>query len=394
MFVHICVVLLHLLLHPMLHLSNYSLSIIFTEKKNGSGIVYVQVLVNRKRLLKTTGINCRKENFIKGAADFKYISRKDPQHEYKNQQIRMAYNDAEKSLLEVIRLYGNLNIDLAKIAIDNKYSKIDTLAEYAQRYIDTKPLAENTKKRYGAILRTNILPEYKNTGIVEITPKWLGLFHQKLIKDGYEGTSIWTIFKFIKSALNLAADSIEFPFPIGSKKGQYKMPPYKNPERHFLSLEQIEKIKEYHNSTDTTWRNASRWFVLQIYLGCRAGDLQNYSKHQIKDGRYYLTDEKTENPHYIPMYPKLQEAIDNIERPISSYDKYNKAVKAIGRDMGLPFELTTHVARHTFAVSKLNAGVSTETTMKTMGIKKHSTFAVYGKITDAKIDREFGEKMN
>lgn len=377
----------------MLHLPHYSLSIIFTEKKEGRGIVYVQIVVNRKRLLKTTGINCKKEHFIKAAPEFKYIHRNDPQHAYKNQQIRMAYNEVEKNILEVIRLYGGLNIDLAKIAIDNKYAKIDTLAEYAQRYIDSKPLAENTKRRYKAIIRVNILPEYKNTAIVEITPKWLTLFHQKLIKEGYEGTSIWTIFKFIKSALNLAADSIEFPFPIGSKKGLFKMPPYKNPERHFLSLEQIEKFKQYHDSTDPTWRNASRWFMLQVYLGCRASDLQNFKKHQIKDGRYYLTDVKTANPHYVPMYPALQEAINNIERPIMSYDKYNKAVKAIGEDMGLPFDLTTHVARHTFAISKLNAGVSTETTMKVMGIKKHSTFAVYGKITDSKVDGEFNEKM-
>jgi len=377
----------------MFHLPSYSISVIHNEKANGSGIVMLQVIVNRKKVRKSTGINCHRTNFNKGASDFKYISRKDPQHEYKNQQIKFSYNELEQSIIEVIRIYGSMNIDLAKLAIGNKYSKIDTLAEYARRYIDTKPLAPNTKKRYEAILRVNLLPDYGNTAIVEITPKWLGLFHQKLIKQGYEGTSIWTVFKFIKSALNLAADSIEFPFPLGSKKGQYKMPPYKNPERHFLSLEQIEKIKNYHNSTDTTWRNASRWFILQIYLGCRAGDLQNYASHQIKDGRYYLTDEKTANPHYIPMYPSLQEAINNIERPIPSYDKYNKAVKAIGVDMGLPFPLTTHVARHTFAVSKLNAGISTETTMKTMGIKKHSTFAVYGKITDSKVDGEFGEKM-
>jgi len=106
-----------------------------------------------------------------------------------------------------------------------------------------------------------------------------------------------------------------------------------------------------------------------------------------------LTDEKTKNPHYIPLYPDLAEAISAIEEPMICYDKYNKGVLAIGQDMGLPFKLTTHVARHTFAISKLNAGISSETTMKTMGIKKHSTFAIYGKITDQKVDREFGEKM-
>lgn len=377
----------------MFHPSNYSLSVTFHEKKNGHGIIYIQLITDRKKIQKSTGLNCHRDHFIKNAPDFKYISRKDPQHEYKNQQIRLAYNDAEKSVLEVQRLYGNITHDLAKLALANQYARIDTLAEYAQRYIDVKDLARNTVRRYEAIIRTNILPEYKHTAIVEITPKWLGLFHQKLIKAGYEPTSIWTIFKFIKSVLMLASESIEFPFPLGSKKGQYKMPQYKNPERHFLSLAQIDLIREYNDSTDVTWRNASRWFVLQIHLGCRASDLQNYPKHQIKDSRYYLTDVKTRNPHYVPLYGALLEAIAKIERPMLSYDKYNKAIREIGRDLKLPFKLTTHVARHTFAVSKLNAGVSTETVMRVMGIKKHSTFAVYGKITDSKIDKEFGEKM-
>ena len=377
----------------MFHLSNYSLSVVFAEKKNSKGIVYLQLIVGRKKLQKSTGVNCMLEHFVKGASDFKYISRKDYLYEHKNQQIKAAYLDAEKAVLECVRQYGSLTPDLAKLALSNKYSQAETLVEYAQRYVDTKDLAPNTRRRYEAVIRVNFSPEYKHTAIVEITPKWLALFHQKLIKQGYEGTSIRTVFKFLKSVLMLASDSLDFPFPLGSKKGQYKMPPYKNPERHFLSLEQIEAVKAYNLSTDTTLRNASRWFVLQIYLGCRASDLQNYARHQIKDGRYYLTDVKTRNPHYVPLYPALAEAVKGIERPIFSYDKYNAAVRFIGKELGLPFPLTTHVARHTFAVSKLNAGISSETTMRAMGIKKHTTFAVYGKITDGKIDKEFRDKM-
>jgi site-specific recombinase XerD len=56
--------------------------------------------------------------------------------------------------------------------------------------------------------------------------------------------------------------------------------------------------------------------------------------------------------------------------------------------MGDQFPLTTHVAKHTFAVSKLNAGISSESIMKTMGIKKRCTFAIYGKITDEKVNDE------
>jgi integrase len=384
MFAQMWLNLLHLLLYPMLHL-NYSLTVMCRKT------VYIQVIFQRKRYLKSTGVKCSEENFDKSAQDFRYVKRQDKLHEYKNQQIRKAYQDAEASILEVLRKYGSLSADLLKLALENKYAKAQALIDYMDRYIEVTKLAPNTERRYRAIIRVNFSPKYSKLAVVEVTPKWCAHFHQELIAQGYASTTIWTVFKFLKSALGLAREDIDFAFPIGSQKGQYKMPPYKNPDRFFLSTDQISQLKTYYDSLNPVWRNASRWFVLQTKLGCRASDLLNFRKHEIKDGRYYLSDVKTKNQHYIPLYPALVEALQALERPIGSYDKYNKALREIGQDMGLLFKLTTHVARHTFAVSSINSSVRTEFVMKAMGIKKASTFAVYGKFTDDQMDKEFGK---
>lgn len=129
---------------------NYSLTAICKEKKNGAGIVYLQVLVMRKQILKATGINCLVSNVVNGAADFKYISKKDPQHAYKDPQIKIQFNQVKESILEAVKQYGHLNPDLAKLAIDNKYAKRDTLLDFVKKYVADKDLKPNTKKRYSS----------------------------------------------------------------------------------------------------------------------------------------------------------------------------------------------------------------------------------------------------
>lgn len=370
---------------------NFSLTVMCKEKKNGTGIVFIQLIVMRKPLLKTTGVNCLPDNFVKAATDFKYVSRKDPQHEYKNQQIKLMYNTVENAVLEIIKQYGQITPELAKIALDNKYAKRDTLLDFAKQYVRDKPLKPNTVRRYQAVIATVIEKYYPNTSLVEITPPWLQQMHANLLKLKYKGNTIWTIFKFVKSVVNFAIDmGVGMNYPFGAKKGLFKMPTYKNPDRNFLSTEQIDQIKTYYNSLNVMQRNVARWFVLQIYLGCRASDLQNFSLDKIKDNRYYITDVKTENQHYVPLYPKLVEAIENLEGPMYAYTVYNREVKAIGIDMKLPFALTTHVARHTFAVQWINFGGRDGTAKAMMGISLDKTFAVYKKLTNQSIDDEAG----
>lgn len=353
------------------------------------GIVFIQIITERKRLLKSVGVNCLEANFNSNSTDLKFISKKDPQHEYKNQQIRLAFNEAENSILEVIKLYGRINIELAKIAIDNKYAKRDTLKDFAEQYIDSKPLKDSTKRRYKIIVDMVFGKWYANTSIMEVNQAWLQRCHKQLLDAKYAGNTIWSIFKFIRSITNFAIDTgIDMPYPFGAKRGLFKMPIYKNPDRHYLSNEQIELIKGYYNDPDVMKRNVSRWFVLQIYLGCRASDLNNHSQDKIKDGKYYITDVKTGNQHFVPLYDELIEAMNNINGPMYAYDVYNRTIKAIGKELKLNFTLTTHVARHTFCCMYLNKGGSFEVLKKIVGVSLDKTIKVYGKITDNRVSSE------
>lgn len=71
------------------------------------------------------------------------------------------------------------------------------------------------------------------------------------------------------------------------------------------------------------------------------------------------------------------------------------SLKAIGDKLGLPFNLTMHVARHSFAVAALNRGVDVHKVSVMMG---HSsvlvTEKVYAKFLPKTIEQEVEEKLN
>ena len=88
--------------------------------------------------------------------------------------------------------------------------------------------------------------------------------------------------------------------------------------------------------------------------------------------------------------------LDNdIERKkaISNADKcINQSLLKAGEQIGLPFSLTTHVARHTFAVKALNQGLSMSVVSRLLG---HSSTAitekVYAKYLPSTLQQEVGK---
>ena len=67
----------------------------------------------------------------------------------------------------------------------------------------------------------------------------------------------------------------------------------------------------------------------------------------------------------------------------------NTSLNHIGEQLGLPFSLTIHVARHTFCVKALSAGMSLHLVSQLMG---HSsilaTEKTYARYLDSTVDRE------
>jgi site-specific recombinase XerD len=75
--------------------------------------------------------------------------------------------------------------------------------------------------------------------------------------------------------------------------------------------------------------------------------------------------------------------------PVLSNQKMNHNLKIIQELAGISKNLTTHLARHTFATTiTLTNGVPIETVSRMLGHTKLSTTQVYSKVLETKIDSD------
>jgi site-specific recombinase XerD len=188
---------------------------------------------------------------------------------------------------------------------------------------------------------------------------------------------------------------------------------YKNPERVFLTQEEIDKIKNKEFTIDrlTKVRDV---FLFQCYTGFAYADLFKFDQNALSlgiDGDYWITTtrKKTGNRESVPLLPIAMEIIEKYREhpfcvehnrllPVNTNERYNSYLKEIADLCGIRKNITTHVARHTFATTvTLSNGVPIETVSKMLGHTKLATTQIYAKVLDRKISedmRVLREKLN
>lgn len=88
--------------------------------------------------------------------------------------------------------------------------------------------------------------------------------------------------------------------------------------------------------------------------------------------------EKYQNHQYCKIHDKLL--------PVNSNQKYNAYLKEIAAICGINKDLTTHIARHTFATTvTLANGVPIETVSAMLGHQDLRTTQIYAKVVEKKV---------
>ncbi|QJB38775.1 site-specific integrase [Chitinophaga oryzae] len=175
---------------------------------------------------------------------------------------------------------------------------------------------------------------------------------------------------------------------------------YRQPKRNCLTIYQIIAIfkKELIDRLDHV-RNV---FLFACFTGYSFTELQNLSRDAIFlgiDGRRWIKidRQKTGNPECLPLLPIPAAILDKyandpycIENnrllPIKSYSHYNGYLKEIADLCEIGIDLTTHIARHTFATTVcLDHGVPLETVSKMLGHTNIRTTQIYAKVSNRNI---------
>lgn len=175
----------------------------------------------------------------------------------------------------------------------------------------------------------------------------------------------------------------------------------KEVERQYLSEDEIQEMldKDLHTNRLEQVRDI---FVFCCFTGLAYSDVKKLTKDNLVfgiDGDKWIKTKrtKTDTRSNIPLLPTALEIIKKYENhpeavtkgvllPVLSNQKSNAYLKEIADLCGINKNLTTHLARHTFATTvTLSNGVPMESASKMLGHKSLKTTQHYAKILDRKV---------
>jgi integrase len=172
-----------------------------------------------------------------------------------------------------------------------------------------------------------------------------------------------------------------------------------------LTREQVELIEDLEMDGATKGiLHARDAFIMQFYLrGLRIGDVLSLTEKDIDNGRIVIEENKTGKIRSIPIRPEVQQIIERHRGespyllPILKfrYDKkktvadnellYKKSIEAstaaintnlkkIGKELGISINITTHIARHSFAKIAIDTVKNIRISQELLG---HSSLRVH-----------------
>lgn len=354
------------------------------RKTNKERPLYLRITHNRESRYMRLDINLEEEHWNQ---ERQVIRKSHPRHEKINRYLTVKKLDSETLLLELKQFKPGANIDLMQKVLETgsldgvrKTGRVEFLSFAEELRLGFKAQGSLQRyKNYGVVL--NKLRDFwpkKKIFFEEIDVQFLRRFETHLISK-YKNSvnTVGNNMKKIRRVFNVARDeeiisSEMYPFRI------YKIPS-KPTTKSKLSPKEIKVIEELDLKAGTRVFDSKNIFLFAYYCrGMRFGDAVTLKWKSIRDGhldyemrktgkRIYLklTDqalnilkryrgkEKPNPNHFIfPLLDNRKDYSDKnyLTKQISSkttlVNKYLKKIRSLTQ---IDENITTHIARHSFA---------------------------------------------
>ena len=259
-------------------------------------------------------------------------------------------------------------------------------------------LKEQGRLRYAGMYEVSLNSFKKYAGSLDIPfsdidVTWLKKYEAWMLQQGLAVNTIGTRVRHLRTVFNMAIeqhviDKDCYPFHA------YKVSKIsQSPPKRAMTKTDVQKILAYQPKTDMESLAIALFTFSYFTAGINFIDMAMLKQENIVDGKLCYTRAKTKKQIIIPMQDEAKEIItlfsvgstnksDYIFPIFSAYHKsevqkanrlhkvlakVNKALKQIGKELGLPIKLTTYVARHSFATVLKRAGVSTSLISESLG---------------------------
>lgn len=300
----------------------------FVWNRRGNGLIEIEIYKDRThRSYKSTGIRCEHWDSARGKAY-------GPGSEEINRRLRDLVEGAD--------------------LVPSTRTVSVRLLPWMRQKIAARKLATNTEKNHLHV--ADLVRDFDgDPRMTDITPRWLALFNTYLTGRGCADTSVYYYHSVLAAYLMIAVregllDTSPY-MRYRAQRGTYK-------ERHSLTSSQLDALRALELD-DLRLAHARDFFLIMAATGMAYVDSRQVDPAKVKDGWYEGRRTKTGHRFLAPVTP---EAMGLIEKyggtPPISYVVLNEKLHALGKRIGLPFTLTSHVARHTFVTLSLERGVS------------------------------------
>lgn len=367
-----------------------TLRFVFDRKKVATkekkGLVQIEVCSERKRKWIGTGVKVYADQWD----DKRKVSAR-PDSLDLNMKLDLMMSNILEYVNSLIRRKVPFDFESLDVFLKNS-SESDSFIDFIVRRTDErKDRAEGTIKHYRTLVK--VLEDFGRINYFhDLTRSNITMFDDYLRSKGIKDTTVYGYHKNMKAYIN---EAIRFGIISENPYVALKINRGKSDKRKYLTYEEMRRM-ERCRITDPSVNRVRDLFLFQCYTGLAYSDLYKFdfaSDVERRGNKFIIADRrvKTNEDYFIVLLSPAMEILRkyDFDLPVISNQKYNDYLKVAASFAKIDKNLTTHCARHTFAVFALNNGVPMEVVSKMLGHTNIKTTQIYAKVLNTEVEKGF-----
>jgi integrase len=398
-----------------------TIKILLRNKKTVDGLypIVLRITKDRKMKLISLGMNCEQKDWDSSNQLLK------KSHANYIQRNRVILNIKTKALkiMDDFNLNGD---DFTLVQFEMKLrgkdlSKISVYDFWEDKIKDLNKAGRIGNARAYYDTRTSFFKFYKSKKVnfKEITPEVLDKYETHMRSTGSNDGGIAVKMRELRALFNDAikkgvVDEKYYPFKV------YKVSKLKGKGfKKALTREEVSLIENLNEIENPHLTEAKHLFVFSYYTrGMNFHDMMKLSWENIDNDKLTYTRSKTKGRFTVKILKPVQDILDFNKdlNPLTNYvfpillkegltpmqienrkakmiKRFNSDLKKIAKIVGIDKNVTSYVARHSFATNLKELGVSTDVISQSMGHQNVSITTSYLKDFDNEIIDDANEKL-
>ena len=344
----------------------------------------------------------------------------------KNAVLREIESKAEETLDKIQReslsfspaLFKDLFLDVKKEITVIKFFNLILDDFKAKGSLGNHDVYKGTKNALKRFLKNKTSLMFE-----DVNYTFLKKFETFLFKGGCTGGGVSLYMRTFRALINEAIrrnfmSKENYPFATSFNKNGYSLSHLKSEAKpRALSIEDMEKIKNFEIEKHPKFKETWLIFLFSYYArGMNFADMAKLKWEDIYDGRMSYKRMKTGTQYTIKVSEKIQEILNEFEPRLTPYvfpilndfhktpeqiknrrkkrlRKFNLEMREIAKLIGIRTDITSYMARHTYATTLNSKDVSVSKISQGLGHKDVATTQAYLKKFDNKVIDDLDELL-